>query len=433
VDNILEKNRGTREINFTTLSQSTEGGVRSFTTNNSEFKTLGYGATPMVSPHTTKYGSHSFIVAKRDNSNSPNSLYRSISWSDPTRYKHVETLVEKRSKTVGSAFALDMNELCDRMSGTRRHFILCMKPNAAKQAGELDLSLIMRQLSSQGTLGAVQTLKGDLPNHFTFNSFRRRYRALTYCVGQCPLTKEFYRFAELSNSDISAPDLKRVVLCLIDVAPIASLILAALRHDTSSDSDRNPLEGLKIGKTHILMSTWCFNFFERLRRQTLELIAKRFQRTRKAHVLANSIISPYYHSLIYFGNSSHYKAKKRTTAVVVIQRRVRVYLAQRKMKRMIAAFTLMCAVCRGWMARRRWSATRRERQRELPKREIVVAQVREERLGEQKVASHQRRLIRCQSAITPADLIPLVEGAFASLLLFTTVNSFFVLSSSSLL
>jgi myosin heavy subunit len=341
VDNILEKNRGMREINFTTLALLQTGGVATYNTDNSDFVGSRSKAHASVESDPALLlsllsTSSSTSVNSNDSgctsAGSKRSLHRSVTYADDKKFREVKTTVGKKTKTISSCFVSDMDGLISHLKTTRSHFIRCIRPNTNQQPGVFNKADVTRQMLSGGNLEAVQVIRDGLPHRFSYQLFVSKYRALSYCIGMCNLSSHFFDSLQRAQLTSSQSDWRYAAMHLIDLAPLAGMILSVvLSNDDVLRNNHSAFEGLKFGKTCVLMSTPSFENLEHVRLRTTELIARRFQRVWKARQISRmgntGIRYVILHSLICFSDSALKRARSRVLAAVAVQRRLRVFLA----------------------------------------------------------------------------------------------------------
>lgn len=82
---------------------------------------------------------------------------------------------ERAPTTLANRFQSQLNQLISVLNSSDAHFVRCIKPNSTKAAGELDNSLVLRQLQYSGVLEAIQIRKNGYPTRRSLMEFRRSY------------------------------------------------------------------------------------------------------------------------------------------------------------------------------------------------------------------------------------------------------------------
>jgi len=462
VENILEKNRGMREINFSAMFGTMSGASRKFSTDNLSISRQLSGELDSSSKENesiVKRGkSTAGIQIKKDMSIELRRAAASVSGR-----RSVKTSVGKKSKTICSAYVAEITCLISSINSTRCHFIRCIKPNNEGIPGTFDAKSVIRQVRTGGVISAVEAVRLGMPNRLPYAAFVSKYRSISHTVGKCPLTRNLFILLGLlhENSDLGV--LKRTATALVEAVPMAGMILSSLFHDNSLLCPANPFAQIQIGNSVVLISSEFFEYMERIRRAGITLIAIRLQRVWKANRAVDTgsyVNTAALTSLLYFSHSVNLKVRRNTLAAIMIQRRVRTYLARmrwmlmlirlralqahirgyiarsvyQKKKRYNAAVKLQSAyrmyrdkrtfkryvllaitcqrIVRGWIARNAEYWNRRMTMRRSPQialQEKVIALEKEV----DSIKSHtsvKPRRARCKYVITAADFVPLVEG-----------------------
>ena len=85
--------------------------------------------------------------------------------------------VGRVASTTGRRFLADMGLLMTQLSSTTAHFVHCVKPNGMEQPELLSYEMVAEQLTSLGTLEAVQLMGLGYPVRIKYDDLRRRYLA----------------------------------------------------------------------------------------------------------------------------------------------------------------------------------------------------------------------------------------------------------------
>ena len=75
-------------------------------------------------------------------------------------------------------FKQSLNSLMEIISGTRCHYIRCIKPNELKQPGILDSGFVLLQLRACGIIETVRISAAGYPARWNYDEFALRYRIL---------------------------------------------------------------------------------------------------------------------------------------------------------------------------------------------------------------------------------------------------------------
>jgi len=288
--------------------------------------------------------------AAKEHDSSPD---RASSFSRSASKLHVS--VGKKTTSVASQFSRQLNDLITKIRSTRSHFIRCIKPNNQLQANHFDYDMVMNQLRCGGALGAVQVFRAGFPNRLDFKLFVTRYSAFLVVCGVNALTRDLSECIKRALVT-GAEDLWRTsASMLID---IVSLTITVLNMTDASkfSSDVDVFSGLQMGRSQVFMRAPVFEMLENLHARAVSLIAKRMQRRLHLMVLlrkgnAKSAMVPAAHSVMYAAHRGRMIARHCVAATLVLQRRVRVFLAVAKYKKTIRGFTLLKARYRGYVAR----------------------------------------------------------------------------------
>jgi myosin heavy subunit len=337
VENILERNKGIREINFTTLSSNNQ---RLYSTDNSQ--------------HHLSTTSPDVILPTLQSSSSLTSAGGSGT-TTPTSTKSIQTTIRSKSKTICSVYFSEVCDLIVKLQGTKSHFIICLKPNHERSATLCDLPLMKQQIQSYSILETCLVTSNFISRQLSFPIFFHKYRVLLYPLGLCSWTKSIFQFLnglqteELTSSPSSpsspSPSSSRssyreTVLSFIDLIPVTQLILNQLYPPTSEgdDSQRNDLQifsnNLKVGHTNIFLLSNIYDLLERLYYLTTDLIARKLQRIWKLHRTQKTVAAQtqrvVMRSMRYFNHFRFLKVRDTTIAAIQIQRKYRQHLQRRR-------------------------------------------------------------------------------------------------------
>lgn len=264
--------------------------------------------------------------------------------------------VRKKMTSLASQFSRQLYELIAKIRSTRSHFVRCIKPNNQLLANTFDYEMVMNQLRCGGALGAVQVFRAGFPNRMDFKFFTSRYSAFLVLCGVNALTKDLYECLIRARESGSDELWKLSASMLVDIVSMTVVILN-MSEEAEISSDTNILSGLQMGKTQMFLRVPVFEILERLHVRSMNVIAKRLQRRVRSKLImktngrsAKFVCSE---SLMYGAFRRRVIARKCISATLVLQRRVRVFLAQIMLRRAIRGLTKLKAVFRGYKARQR--------------------------------------------------------------------------------
>ena len=78
--------------------------------------------------------------------------------------------------TVGEKFRGQLNRLMDAVNKTKPYFIRCIKPNHAKAPQQLQMKMVIEQLTYAGVFEAVKIRKSGYPFRLPHAEFAATYR-----------------------------------------------------------------------------------------------------------------------------------------------------------------------------------------------------------------------------------------------------------------
>jgi hypothetical protein len=349
VENLLERNKGIREINFTTLSTKNNQQVV-YSTDNS----LKPAAKPDVVLPTIQ------------------SSRTLASGGSTTRTSTIQTTIRNKTKTICSVYHSEVCDLLVKLQETRSHFVICLKPNDQSLPLRYDVPLMKQQIQSYSLLETCLVTSNFISRQLSFSTFFQKYRVLLYPLGVSSWTKSIFQFLHSTTGDgtpkrgmnsphgsdekeeekekvvISEESYRSAVLSFIDLIPITQLILNRL-YPPSEDEDelkgggsggdegaRSALHHhrsnlqifsnyLKVGHSSVFLLSNIYDLLERLYYLTTDLIARKLQRIWKLH-RAQEDPSPQrilIRSMRYFNHFHFLKVRDTTLAAILIQRKYR--------------------------------------------------------------------------------------------------------------
>ena len=297
---------------------------------------------------------HAFVFRSVRESESVHRDERSSSIVKPG-HSH-QMAVRKKTTSLASQFSRQLYELISKIRSTRSHFIRCIKPNNKLLANNFDYEMVMNQLRCGGALGAVQVFRAGFPNRMDFKFFVSRYSAFLVLCGVNALTKDLNDCLLRARESGSGDLWKLSASMLVDIVSMTIVILN-MCEEAEISSDTNILTGLQMGKTQMFLRVPVFELLERLHLRSMNVIAKRLQRRVRSKIAfkqhgqnssflaSQSVMCSAFHRRII--------ARKCVSATLVLQRRIRVYLAQTLRRKTVKGFTKLKAIYRGNKARAR--------------------------------------------------------------------------------
>ena len=325
-------------------------------------------------------------------------VHRAVHAARSARNVSASVGVGRRSSSVASIFSAQLNDLIRKIRATRSHFIRCIKPNELLAPNCFDISMVLSQLRCGGALGAVQVgvclplgmhenicvicvccyicmcvscrlfphvlmapryrsqvFHAGFPNRMDFKSFVSRYSAFFVVCGVNSLTKDLQECIERARRSDS-DDLWRICSSLlVDIVSLTAIVLN-MTEEAEAAEHVDVQKGLQRGKTQVFLRAPVFELLERLHVRSLTLIARRLQRRFRQIRARHSRQRPSAKSaaancVMFFAFKRRFQARKCVSAILLLQRRVRVFLAVRKRRRILTAFTRLKAHFRGRKAR----------------------------------------------------------------------------------
>mmetsp|Transcript_41208 Transcript_41208/g.68864 ORF Transcript_41208/g.68864 Transcript_41208/m.68864 type:complete len:1215 (-) Transcript_41208:481-4125(-) len=124
-----------------------------------------------------EYSSHSFLEKSKDRMT--DDLYNLITG---TKFGFLKTLFEgdtaASSKTLGTKFKKQLNDLMRTLNSTEPHYIRCIKPNPRKAPLQFVGQMVLLQLQYSGVFEAVEIRKKGFPFRLPHVEFYKHYRCI---------------------------------------------------------------------------------------------------------------------------------------------------------------------------------------------------------------------------------------------------------------
>ncbi|KAK7881492.1 hypothetical protein WMY93_029901 [Mugilogobius chulae] len=116
------------------------------------------------------------------------SLYRSYSFmeSDRDTAHHPRETTNMRTQTVASYFRYSLMDLLSKMVAGQPHFVRCIKPNNDRQASNFDREKVLLQLRYTGVLETAKIRRQGYSHRILFDNFVQRYFVLAFNANEEP-------------------------------------------------------------------------------------------------------------------------------------------------------------------------------------------------------------------------------------------------------
>lgn len=348
-ENILEKNRGIREINFMTFN----GANRVYSSDNSQH------INALMKKTSTQLSSSDL--------QSNQELTKSISVGIDTKKSiPIHTSISKKSKTISGVYQSDVCDLIIKLQQTHSHFVICLKPNQNKSSIEYNSLLMSQQIKSYGLLETCKVTSNSISCQLQFSIFLQKYRVILYGIGYCSFTRDIFNFLHHKTSKESLSNYKSIIIKFIDILSISQLILNRIYH---YDQENNKLiefsKFIKVGQSHVFLLGSIFESLERLNYLTTEVIAKKLQRIWKIYKFKKTVKIITIQSLQYFNYILFKKIQLEIRSAILIQRQYRVHRYRKQYKKIlelsrqnkelenqkIKSIIKCQAIIRGWLCR----------------------------------------------------------------------------------
>lgn len=279
--------------------------------------------------------------------------------------------ITKKTVSVISHFSSQLNDLVTKIRSMRSHFIRCIKPNNALLARTFDYQMVQTQFRCGGALGAVQVFHAGFPNRMDFKYFVTRYTCFLTVCGTNVLTQDLLKCIQTAKSTGLDELWRAATSMLLDIISLTIMILYKTEGFEIPD-DIDVVMGLQMGKTQLFLRAPVFELLERLQYHSQIFIAKILQRRRRALLLSRkyhamsllstkkpatiteSLLCRYYasRSYLYIASKRRFQARNGISATIILQRKIRVFLAVMRRKRIIRGITRLKAHYRGGIARK---------------------------------------------------------------------------------
>ena len=287
------------------------------------------------------------------------------------------SITTRKTVSIISHFSSQLNDLINKIRSMRSHFIRCIKPNNTLSAQSFDYLMVQSQLRCGGALGAVQVFHAGFPNRMDFKYFVTRYTCFLTVCGTNMLTQDLLRCIQRAKSTSSDELWRKSTSMLLDIISLTITILYKTENFQIPEGV-DVIKGLQLGKSQLFLRAPVFELLERLQYTSSVFIAKLLQRRRRAVLISRQ----YFNSTLTLSSSSsstintsqileskllryyamnsymstvskrRYQARSCISATIMLQRKIRVFLAICFRKRIILGVTKLKALFRGGRARK---------------------------------------------------------------------------------
>lgn len=279
-------------------------------------------------------------------------------------------VTNRKTSSIISHFSAQLNDLISKIRSMRSHFIRCIKPNNTLSARSFDKVMVQTQLRCGGALGAIQVFHAGFPNRMDFKYFVTRYTCFLTVCGRNILTADLLNCIQTAKSTSSDQLWRAATSMLLDIISLTIMILFKTESFEIPEGI-DVITGLQMGKTQVFLRAPVFELLERLQYHSQIFIAKILQRRRRAAVLSRAFhagtrlgsskreigksLSCQYHatrSFLYIVSKRRSQARNCISATILLQRKVRVFLAVSWRRRILRGITALKAHYRGGIARK---------------------------------------------------------------------------------
>eukprot|EP00038_Savillea_parva_P000358 m.95710 g.95710 ORF g.95710 m.95710 type:complete len:1845 (-) comp10120_c1_seq2:251-5785(-) len=150
----------------------------------------------------------------------------------------------RQAPTVASSFLVSLDHLLIQMDASTPHFVRCIKPNNAKDAGRYDHVYVRRQLNYCGMLETVKIRREGFSHRILYSDFFQMYHgiAFPYTTARGHSLQSVFR----GPPNDAQRDLLRKVLTVAETQCVANAPTAG----------GLTLSGWQIGKTRVFLKYW---------------------------------------------------------------------------------------------------------------------------------------------------------------------------------
>ena len=129
---------------------------------------------------------------------------------------------------------------------------------------------------------------------------------------------------------------------MLQIVPLATIVWQLMELDLEAPSFQDLYDGLKLGKTQILMKAAMYEYLERLRRHVMHMIARRirngflYRKKLREKIIFKSKNAGYLsqRAICFFTEAKRHRAIKYAAASVLLQRNLRALLHIKKRRRL---------------------------------------------------------------------------------------------------
>ena len=266
--------------------------------------------------------------------------------------------VYEERASVSAQYCKQLQKLVTRISNTRAHFIRCIKPNHKLKPQSFDAPVVMHQLRCGGALEAVKVFRAGFPNRVDYETFVTRYMSFSCVTGMNGLTRDFNALISIARRTGTRMIWRMAASTLINMVPLTESIIRLIEC-RPLPSDVSVIDGLQMGKSQVFLRAPVHDYLEILRLYSLGQSVARIQcwyriqnNIRKNNRLQSCGGKRLAIEMVLFLlNYKFNKIYKKYTAMVLLQRRLLVFLEVLRRKRVIRGVILLQGRVRGFIIR----------------------------------------------------------------------------------
>uniref|UniRef100_A0A7N6FEN1 Unconventional myosin-Va n=1 Tax=Anabas testudineus TaxID=64144 RepID=A0A7N6FEN1_ANATE len=240
--------------------------------------------------------------------------------------KSRETSSKEHKKTVGCQFRNSLQMLMETLNATTPHYVRCIKPNDFKLAFSFDPKRAVQQLRACGVLETIRISAAGFPSRWTYQEFFSRYR---------------------------------VLMKQKDVLPDKKLTCRNVLEKLVQDKDK-----YQFGKTKIFFRAGQVAYLEKLRADKLRVACIRIQKTIRCWLARKKYLRMRSAAITIQRFTRGYQARclakflRRTQAATIIQKYQRMVVERKRYRQKQAAALAMQTILRAYLARQKYKLLR---------------------------------------------------------------------------
>ena len=184
---------------------------------------------------------------------------------------------KKKTKTVGSYFAGQLQSLRRKIDETSPHYVRCLKPNSRLVPDDFDPLMIVEQLRCAGVVEAVRVSRVGYPQRYNHTQFVQRYKVL-------------------GLEEMNKTSKKRGVKPVVALADIMGKKISEIEEkearkkgaEKTSSSEEDDvdaiLQGIQVGKTKVFLRQRAFDIIEKMRKGYTTIAATKIQAIARGYI-----------------------------------------------------------------------------------------------------------------------------------------------------